>query len=63
MERLVQVADKMDQELEGDDPLGLRRSRFVKFGGQLVDLVYHAVLRRTLAGGLSGAESGIAEAG
>ena len=54
VQRLVLVADEVEQELEGDQPLLRTRARRREFGRELVDLVDHTVLRGTRARWLIG---------
>src|SRR5208283_3482660 len=50
VQRLVHIANEMQQELQRETPLPLTRAGILKLGGEFVDLVDHAVLRGPFRG-------------
>jgi hypothetical protein len=46
VERLMQVTDEVQQELQRQELLGTTRGRIAELGRELIDLVDHAGLRR-----------------
>ena len=63
VERLVQVADEVQQELERQEPLGRTRGRVAELGRELIDLVDHAGRWRPLGGRDPGGERRMVETG
>lgn len=50
VQRLVHIADEVEDELEGEPAFGVRRCGVAEFAGELFDLGDYAVLCRPLAG-------------
>ena len=49
VQRLVQIADEMNQEFQRQQPFRRRRAQTAELRAELFDLVHHAVLSGTLA--------------
>jgi len=63
VQRLVQIAQKMNQKLERQNAFRRRRGRVFEFGREFLDLVHHTVLRGALARKLSYVQARKSEAG
>src|SRR5580704_1784005 len=49
VQRLMEIADEMNQKLEREQALGGRRGGAFELDGKFVDFVHHAILRRSRA--------------